>query len=184
MLFLALLEKEGQGSRARIMEALRRQPGMNMSQLCKAVDLNWTTTKYHLKRLQSQGVVELQRAGRRDVRCFPVGIPSKYRPWFATLRDPGAVQVLRFLKGREAGVAAIARELAASEDAARRRLERMLAQGLLTKRGTFRPRYARHPDCPPWADDAASLAVGRDAPHAETLPSASVVDEAPTRWTR
>jgi len=161
MLFLALLEKEGQGSRAKIMEALRRQPGMNLSQLCNAVNLSWTTTKYHLGRLQAQGVVELQKRGRRDIQCFPIGVPAKYRPWLATLLDEEAVRILQALKDREAGVAELAKRVGLSESATRRRLERMRRDGVLAKRGKLRPRYARNPDSPePAGEEDADSGVG------------------------
>ena len=94
MLSLALLEREGEGSRARIMQVLRERPGLNKTQLCRLVGLSWATTTYHLRRLQVQGAVELERRGRRDVRCFPVAVPAKYRPWLAALLDASSSQIL------------------------------------------------------------------------------------------
>lgn len=176
MLFLALLEKEGEGSRARIMAALRGHPGMNQSQLCKAVGLSWATTKYHLGRLSAQGAVVLERRGRRDIRCFPVDIPERFRPWLATLHDADAVQVLHLLGAGEAGVAALAKALGWSQSAMRRRLERMAADRLVTKRGVLRPRYARHPDMPPWVVPGGP--DGSDGPDEHAPPSGALPGQA------
>lgn len=148
MLFLARLEREGQGSRARILHLLREKPGMNLTQLAKAAGLSWTTVKYHLRRLQVQGVVQVERFGRRDSRWFPLGVPSKYRPWLATLLDQDTLRILDVLADREAGVAELARLLGRSESAIRRRLYRMHRAGMLAKRGKLRPRYLRNSQPP------------------------------------
>ena len=149
MLFLALLEREGEGSRARIMEALRRNPGMSLTRLCKAVGLSWATTKYHVKRLESQGAIQFERRGRRDILCFPVSVPAKFRPWLATLLDEGAMEVLRALGPRgEVGVLELSRRLGISESATRRRLNRMQESGMVQKRGQLRPVYSRNDDWP------------------------------------
>lgn len=149
MLFLAVLEREGEGSRARIMDILRRNPGMNKTRLCKAVGLSWATTTYHLKRLKSQGAVDLQRHGRRDVLCFPVSVPAKYRAWLSTMHDEKAIRALGALGDDEAGVRELARRVGLSESAMRRRLERLHGDGILSKRGKLRPVYARNPDMAP-----------------------------------
>jgi DNA-binding transcriptional ArsR family regulator len=149
MLFLALLEREGEGSRAKIMEILRRHPGMNQTRLCEAVGLAWATTKYHLRRLQAQGAVVLEKRGRRDILCFPVAVPIKYRPWLATLLDKDVMRVLKALgPGDEVGVLELSRRLGLSESATRRRLGRMEAEGIVRKRGKLRPVFARNPNLP------------------------------------
>jgi len=142
MLFLALREREGEGSRARIMEILRRSPGMNKIRLCQSVGLSRATVTYHLKVLQGEGTVDLQRQGR-DVYCFPVNIPTQYRPWLTVLHDDKAKKVLEALGPEEAGVRQLALQLGLSESATRRRLERMRLVGMVRKRGRLRPRFAR-----------------------------------------
>ena len=155
MLFLALLERHGEGSRAKIMGVLRKQPGMNKTRLCKAVGLSWATITYHLNRLQVQGAVELQRAGKRDVLCFPVSVPQRYRAWLATLHDEKAVQALDALADDEAGVRELSKRVGLSESAMRRRLVRLHENGVVRKRGVLRPLYSRNPDADPtiWADE-------------------------------
>lgn len=149
MLFLAKLEREGEGSRARIMDLLRRHPGMNKTRLCKEVGLSWATTTYHLKRLQHQGAVDLQHRGKRDVLCFPVSVSPKDRAWLATLHDPTAAAALGAIGVGRAGVRELSKRIGLSESAARRRLERMHADGVLTKRGVLRPVYSRNTDAAP-----------------------------------
>ncbi|MHB8633615.1 MAG: winged helix-turn-helix transcriptional regulator [Thermoplasmatota archaeon] len=148
-----MLERDGHGSRARIMKILRQQPGVNKTQLGKAVGLSWATTSYHLKRLQSEGAVELLRHGKRDVLCFPVSVPPKYRAWLATLRDPKAILALDALGAGEAGVREISKRAGLSESAVRRRLERMRTDGVISKRGLLRPVYARNHRSEPPSED-------------------------------
>jgi DNA-binding transcriptional ArsR family regulator len=141
------------GSRERILQVLRQHPGMNLSRLCRAVGLSWATTKYHLKRLEAEGAVALHRRGRRDIACFPVGVPARYRPWLAALFDPEAAAVLAALGKGEAGVADLSQRTGLSESATRRRLDRLHQNGLLNKRGMLRPRYSRNPEVPEWVTE-------------------------------
>jgi DNA-binding transcriptional ArsR family regulator len=152
MLFVALLERQGEGSRARILATLRRNPGLNATRLARAVGLSWTTTMYHLKRLRAQGAIELQRHGRRDIRCFPVGVPAKYRSWLAALHNEKDAEVLDALGPGEAGVRELSQRMGLSESAMRRRLERLREDGVLEKRGKLRPVYLRNP-APAHSDD-------------------------------
>ena len=157
------MARKGAGeSRSRILRVLRDHPGMNLTRLCETVGLSWATTKYHLKLLERQGAVVLQRRGRRDVACFPVGVPDRYRPWLAALFDPESVAVLAALGRGEAGVADLSQRTGLSESATRRRLDRLHQNGLLNKRGILRPRYSRNPEVPAWmteeeAEEAEAL---------------------------
>ncbi|MCA1820133.1 MAG: winged helix-turn-helix transcriptional regulator [Thermoplasmatota archaeon] len=135
------------------METLRTHPGMNKSRLGEAVGLSWATTTYHLKILETQGAVHLERRGRRDVLCFPVGVPVRFRPWLATLLDTSSLRVLDALGHDELGVAELSRRRGLSESALRRQLGRLEGAGIVLKRGQLRPRFARNPELPEPSQD-------------------------------
>jgi DNA-binding transcriptional ArsR family regulator len=114
---------------------------MNKAQLRRAVGLAWTTVSYHLLRLERKGAVHLERKNNVTL-CFPIGIPSRFRPWLALLQDPDACRVLDALgKGRRS-VTQISQATGLSEPVVRRHLKRMMHAGIVTQRGKFRPRYS------------------------------------------
>ncbi|MCA1818765.1 MAG: winged helix-turn-helix transcriptional regulator, partial [Halobacteriales archaeon] len=145
MLALAILRPRGDATRARILDAIRKRPGLNKNQLRRAVGLAWTTTEYHLRILARQGFLLLDPQAR-DVRLFAVGIPARFRPWFAALLNDNRLRILRELESGELPFKTLRDRLAFDEDNLRRILGQMITEGVLVKRGRFRPRYAIHPE--------------------------------------
>lgn len=147
MLSLAIRARDGEAARARILAALRGQPGLNKSRLCGEVGLSWATVAYHLRVLERLGAVNLERHGRRDVACFAVGVPSRYRRMFATLLDANAARIMQALgHDRALGVTEISQQVHLSQATVRRQLARMRERGLVVKQGKLRPRFTANPE--------------------------------------
>ena len=133
--------RNGEATRARILDAMRQRPGMNKEQLRVATGLAWGTVTYHLLRLHRQGAVNLERR-RHEVLCWPVGIPARFKPMLAILQDPDACLILDALAGGRRSVPQIAAKTGLSEPAVRRHLKRMVAANVVRQHGTFRPRFS------------------------------------------
>jgi predicted transcriptional regulator len=147
-MLLAILVRNGQRTRERILEALRRQPGMNTSELRAEVGLAWATAAYHLKVLQRQGFVHLEPK-RRGHLCFPIDIPAHYRGLVWALRDPDTARVIAaLLNGHAMGISQLSNSLGLSEQSVRTRLANLHGNGLVVKRGELRPRFSLHPGIP------------------------------------
>jgi len=134
-------QRNGDATRARILEALRQRPGMNKAQLRRFVGLAWTTVSYHLLRMQRQGVVDLDRRATVTL-CWPVGIPTRFRPWLELLHDPEACRVLDVLATRRHSLAQLAKATGLSAATVDRRLKRLIQAGVVRKHGIYRPRFS------------------------------------------
>lgn len=147
-MWLAVLARNGRRTRERILEALRRSPGMNVSELRAAVGLAWATTAYHLRILQRQGFVHLEPK-RRGHLCFPIDIPARHRGLVWALRDPDTARVIAaLLEGPGRGISQLSSSLGLSEHSVRARLVALHGNGLVVKRGQLRPRFSLHPGIP------------------------------------
>lgn len=146
MLVLAILRQKGNATRAGIVDAVRRRPGLNKNQLCQDVGLAWTTVEYHLRVLARQGRVDLQPQ-RRDVRCYLPGIPSKYKSWFATLQNENRVRILAELREGPRSLKQLV-TLGFDRDNLKRILADMVREGVIVKRGQWRPQFSLVEDWP------------------------------------
>ena len=147
-MLLAILARNGERTRERILEALRRSPGMNTSELRTSVGLAWATAAYHLRVLQRQGFVHLEPK-RRGHLCFPVDIPPRHRGLVSALRDQHTARVLgALLRGDSMGISQLSSVLGLPEHSVRKRLLDLQGSGLVVKRGELRPRFSIHPDLP------------------------------------
>ena len=157
ILFNSWKGRDGEKTRARIIEALRRQPGMDISQLTRAVGLSWSTTAYHLRLLRKKGIIQIESRSRRGLQCYLAGTPTAYRPWMATLRDESSVRVLRALeRNRWLRMFEIRARVHLSERALRRKLRQLQEDHLVIKRGHFQPRFALSPELPEWIHEEQS----------------------------
>ena len=96
MLFFAGRGRDGRGSRALIRAMVEAEPGIHIAELAQRTGLSWHTTAYHLRLLEKQRVVSLEK-GQRERRAFPAGIPDLHRRWLAGLRTDKAAELLRSL---------------------------------------------------------------------------------------
>jgi DNA-binding transcriptional ArsR family regulator len=148
MLLVSFLERNGEQTRERILSALRANPGMNKSELHLTIGLSWTTIAYHLKILERQGAIHLAHE-KRDVFCFPVDIPQRYRDMLSTLRDDNATRILGALLEDDAiGITELSASLGMSQKMVRKHLGRLHESGLVVKRGELRPRFTKCPGLP------------------------------------
>ncbi len=132
----------GASTRDRILEAIRAQPGLHKSALCSLLGLAWGTVDYHLRVLVREGRIALWPAGR-ETRCFPGGLHARHRALLAALADARGSRIallLRHVPGQ--GVGEIGERLGLSAKVVRRRLLRMVEDGMLEREGTHRPRYS------------------------------------------
>lgn len=79
-------------SRDRIFQAIRTNPGINLSQVNRLVDLGWGVTVYHLKMLEKNGLI-VSESSARD-RCFFENDPRflELRKAIATIANREPVQ--------------------------------------------------------------------------------------------
>ncbi|MDE1882270.1 MAG: winged helix-turn-helix transcriptional regulator, partial [Euryarchaeota archaeon] len=76
-----------QGTRRRIFEAVRANPGISARELQRALHLGWGQTAYHLDQLTRGGALRRERAGGRD-RYFPQEMTWEDRKILLFLRSP------------------------------------------------------------------------------------------------
>lgn len=64
-----------QPMRRRILDTIRREPGIKISQLCRETSAGWGTVKYHLHLLKKAGLIVSRNTGR-DCLLFSSDLPS------------------------------------------------------------------------------------------------------------
>lgn len=129
-------------TRDRLLHAIRASPGINKTALCATLGLAWGTVDYHLRRLSRDRQVALRPEGR-ETRCFPGGLEPHRKALLSALADGSGSRiafVLRHCPGQ--GVGALSQQLGLSSKVVRRRLLRMVEDGMLERVGTHRPRYS------------------------------------------
>lgn len=71
-----LFENQGpQGLRADVLEAVRNQHGISQSDLALALGANKQTVNYHVKALERQGVIRVEKRGR-DTYLYPTSVSA------------------------------------------------------------------------------------------------------------
>jgi DNA-binding transcriptional ArsR family regulator len=84
------------GTRARLFEAIESRPGRHLTALGEATDTPRSTVRYHVRVLEREGVVTVDRGDGRT-RLFPAATDDGDRRLAAALRREGAAAVLRSL---------------------------------------------------------------------------------------
>ncbi len=85
---------EEQPTRRRILETIRREPGITISNLCRRTEAGWGTVKYHLQILQRAGLV-VSRSPGRDCLLFPQEYPRDELPVTEVLRRGRAASLAK-----------------------------------------------------------------------------------------
>lgn len=83
-------------TRARLFEAIESQPGRHLTALGEATDTPRSTVRYHVRVLEREGVVTVDRGDGRT-RLFPAATDDGDRRLAAALQREGAAAVLRSL---------------------------------------------------------------------------------------
>lgn len=122
-------------TRARIYELVRTQPGMNLTQIVRQLDIGWGTAAYHTQILKRQNMVRDLRFLNR-VCFFPaVDTPPDVQIRTILLRQPNYLAIVQILRERD-GLSQ--REIALQAGHARQYVSRLLAKmqdaGLIASR--------------------------------------------------
>lgn len=108
--------------RQRILDIVRRTPGITPLRLCASTGFGWGTTMHHINKLQRTGHLTSVSAGRTRALFLP-GLPVDVRRQAALVQRPEHVALLNLLQKRP-GLSQI--ELAAALNADRSQLCRLL----------------------------------------------------------
>jgi len=65
-----------QPMRRRMMEIIKREPGIKISQLCRETTAGWGTIKYHLNLMRRAGLIVARNTGR-DCLLFASDVPNE-----------------------------------------------------------------------------------------------------------
>jgi DNA-binding transcriptional ArsR family regulator len=65
------------GTRPKIMELLRSEPGLGITDICERLAIGWGTAVHHLTRLEDAGLVVSQDSGRRRRFFLPSESPTR-----------------------------------------------------------------------------------------------------------
>lgn len=141
-LFFAARHRDGDGTRARIMQAIRAHPGIHTSDLSDHLKLAWSTVDYHLQVLKRDEVISIVKA-LRECHAFPADVEPSQHMWFATLRDQGNHRIFqRLLELPGQGVPMLSEWAGLSHKIIRRQLTDLLDVGLINRTGGIsRPTY-------------------------------------------
>lgn len=134
--------------RRRIADLLAKQPGLNVSQVARALCIHLNLARFHLRRMAEVGLVELhESARRREVLCFLARDAHLWEgPATRLLFGGSAVRaVARHVAGNPgATTREVATATGLSFGAAHHHLKTLLERGLVTR---FRmgPEYRHYP---------------------------------------
>lgn len=143
MLFLAVAPKDrdGDATRARLIQAIRANPGIHAADLSERLGLAWSTVDYHLRVLRRGELIKVVKA-LREKHLFPLEVEPTQHMWFAALRDEGAHRVFqRLIELPGQGVPLLSQWAGLSQKVIRRQLTDLIDVGLVTKRGQARPTF-------------------------------------------
>jgi predicted transcriptional regulator len=87
------------GLRPRIVELLRAEPGLGITDVCARLDIGWGTAVHHLTRLENAGLVVSQDSGRRR-RFFLPSEPAQRRTALCVLSSDLNRRLLELVQAR------------------------------------------------------------------------------------
>ena len=172
------MHRDGAASRARILSAVQGDPGLHVSLLAQQAGLSWHATIYHLRVLERQGLVQVEKGGR-ERRAFPTGVPDVHRAWLAAMRLGEAVDVLRALmQDPRQSIPDLSRRMGHSEKVVRRQVANLAQAGLVQRHGQLRPVYevnrAAEPDLAGWLRQRNP---NEGSPEAESRDAFDIIEE-------
>lgn len=135
------MRPDGGASRERILAAVHTDSGIHISELAVGTALSWHAIAHHLRVLQREGKVVVEKTGRNR-HVFPAGVPASHRRWLAATRSERAMAVLRaLLTGAAFDLSTLASRVPMGQKVLRRHLGDLDRAGLVERRGTWRPTY-------------------------------------------
>lgn len=122
------------------MRAVRENPGIHKSELCRVTGLGWGTVGYQLGRLRASGRISGLSVNGRFV-VFPSTIQLSDGLAIQALRRPPARIALTELQGAPRGLTELAKEGDVSRKVMRRHLRSLVDAGLVTRGEGHRGRF-------------------------------------------
>lgn len=142
---MAVVDRDAQrfpaaaSSRERLLDLIRRRPGLHKSALCAETGLAWGTVDYHLRLLERGNLVSRHCAGR-TTRLFPSDLRQS-QSLLAALADHTSARILATLRKEPQRMSALSDRLRLAPKVVRRHLVRLQRDGLLVRDGAHRPVY-------------------------------------------
>ncbi|HUR67893.1 MAG TPA: winged helix-turn-helix transcriptional regulator, partial [Candidatus Thermoplasmatota archaeon] len=124
------------GTRERLLDAIRAQPGLAVADLAEAARVPRNTVTYHLRVLEREGLVSSTRQGRNRLFFAPGSLPQRASAdALATLRHETTFAVAKAI-GASPGVdqKALCAQIGLSPSLAHWHADRLVATGLIDKR--------------------------------------------------
>jgi predicted transcriptional regulator len=134
-------ERNGPLTREEIVNALRNEPGLTKSQICRLLDLSWGTISHHARLLEAQGRIE-RRAIRHRTRFFAQGMQADRLTSNPAAHDPLAAPLLEAVVANPGiGIRDLAASLSVDRRAIRRHLDLLIESGLVAQTRAYRPQF-------------------------------------------
>lgn len=139
--FLAALNRDGDATRARIMQVIRNFPGSHTASISERTGLAWSTVDYHLRVLGRSDVIKVVKA-LRERHAFPTSVEPRQHMWFTALRDEGTNRIFqRLIEIPRQGVPMLSDWAGLSQKVIRRQLTDLEDVGLVKRHGISRPTF-------------------------------------------
>ncbi len=141
LLFFAAMKRDGDATRARIMQVIRNYPGSHTASISERLGLAWSTVDYHLRVLRRSDVIQVVKA-LRERYAFPADVEPTQHMWFTALRDEGTHRIFqRLIELPGQGVPMLSQWAGLSQKVIRRQLTDLEDVGLVNRRGISRPTF-------------------------------------------
>jgi predicted transcriptional regulator len=135
-------------SRDLILRIVSERPGIHVSRLCRDAGLAWGTVQYHLRRLESQGLVRERRLGR-TVCIYAQSVPLGQEDWLSVLHSDIPRRILDTLVRHPwSSIREMSDLTHVSRKTVRRHLAGLLDKGFVTRDDGVRARFAA--SAPAW----------------------------------
>jgi predicted transcriptional regulator len=136
-------DRNGPATRQEIVNLLSRQPGLNKSQLCRALGLAWGTVAHHVRLLEAEKRIVRQDLGGRK-HLFVPGTQPQELALMVLLRQEPANRILDLLQDHPGlGIQDLSRSMSLSRKIVRRFLFSLERMGLVQRAVAYRPTFYR-----------------------------------------
>ena len=135
-------ERNGPATRQEILNTIRHRQGLTKSQLCREVNLAWSTLSHHLRVLEREGKLVRKRVfGWR--RIYTVEAEGPELSLIPLLRESSIVpRIVAVVKGNPGmGIQAISRQLSIGRKTAKRHLDGLVAAQVLSRSDDYHPKF-------------------------------------------
>lgn len=157
-------QRDGPAVRREILNALRHEPGLTKSQLCRRLNLSWGGVWHHVRRLESEGEL-IQKNLYGWTGLFAASTPRLEMLLFPLLRDDASLSILAILRDtpwlRVQDVTKLSR---LSRKQVRRRLGFLHAAGILDRSEEVQARFRVRDDLLEAARRQLNLTLPLDDP--------------------